>query len=62
MKKIKHWWMATVLNYPLWMVTYKDGRRTTLLYYKEAKGLYLTFGGKLWIDYSITKFDYLNNI
>lgn len=46
------WWKATMLDYPYWRVTYKDGKRTRLLYWREAKGLKEVFNGKLWIDYN----------
>lgn len=38
------------MNKPYWRVTYKDGRQTRLLYYKEAKSLAETFDGKYWYD------------
>jgi len=46
------WWKATMLDYPYWRVTYKDGKRTRLLYWREANGLKDVFNGKLWIDYN----------
>lgn len=52
LSKIVIWWKATVLDYPYWRVTYKDGKRTHLLYWREAKGLKDVFNGKLWIDYN----------
>jgi len=52
-RKILIWQRAFWLDYPYWRVTYKDGRRTQLLYWKEADGLKEVFGGKLWIDYSV---------
>jgi len=45
------WWKATMLDYPYWRVTYKNGIRTRLLHRSEAKGLSEVFNGKLWIDY-----------
>jgi hypothetical protein len=51
MKKIIVWFRATFQDYPFYRVTYKDGKRTHPLYYREAKGLKDVFNGKLWIDY-----------
>ena len=51
MKKFRVWWMANILNYPFWRVSYRDGKLSRLLYYKEAKGLTDVFNGILWIDY-----------
>lgn len=52
-KIITIWWKTTMLDYPYWRVIYKDGKRTRLLYWCEAKGLAKTFNGKLRIDYSV---------
>ncbi len=46
------WWKAQMLDYPYWRVQYKDGTRTRLLYYPEAKGLADVFNGRLYIDYN----------
>jgi hypothetical protein len=54
---IKIWYRAVLRDWTYWRVTYKDGRRTRLLSYAEAKSLKDVFGGVLWIDYSTTKFD-----
>ena len=51
MQKFKIWWKATWLDYPYWRIIYKDGKRTRLLYWKEANGLAQVFNGKLIIDY-----------
>ena len=51
MKKVKIWFRAVFLDYPFWRVYYKDGKKTRLLYYREAKGLADVFNGKLKIDY-----------
>jgi hypothetical protein len=52
-KRIIIWFRAQFCDYPYWRVTYKDGRKTHRLYWREANGLKEVFGGKLWIDYSI---------
>lgn len=57
MRKIKIWFRAVFLRYPYYRVTYKDGRQTYGLEREEAKGLSECFNGKMWIDYSITRFD-----
>lgn len=49
--KLWKWWLAISTNRMVWRVTYKDGNRTHVLPYAEAKGLKDCFGGKLWIDY-----------
>lgn len=49
--KVYKWFIAHLTWYPVWRVTYSDGRRTRLLGYREAKSLKQCFGGKLWIDY-----------
>lgn len=38
------------MSKPYWRVTYKDGKTTRLLYYREAKSLAEVFNGKLWYD------------
>jgi len=50
---LKIWWRATVLDYPYWRVSYKDGSRTRLLQHAEAKGCADVYGGKLFIDYTV---------
>ena len=45
------WWRANFQDWPYWRVTYKDGVRTRLLFWREANGCKETFNGKLWIDY-----------
>ena len=45
-------WKASVWDYPYWRVTYKDGKRTRLLYYREAIGLKDVFDGRMWIDFN----------
>lgn len=59
MRKIKIFIRAHIFDYPYWRVTYMDGRETIALPKDEAHGLCLIFGGKAWIDYTITKFDSL---
>jgi hypothetical protein len=59
MRYLRIWWRARFRNYPFWRVYYKDGSRTFLLYYREAKGLAETFNGKLVIDYTINLKDWL---
>jgi hypothetical protein len=53
LKCIKVWWRANMSDYPYWRVTYKDGKRTHLLYWHEANGLKNVFNGKMSIDYSV---------
>jgi hypothetical protein len=45
------WWKAEMLDYPYWRVIYKDGKKTRLLYWREANGLKKVFNGRSWIDY-----------
>jgi hypothetical protein len=52
--KIIIWFRANFQDHPYWRVIYKDGKRTHLLYWREANGLKETFNGKLIIDYTIT--------
>lgn len=52
MKKIRIWFRATLLDWPYWRVTYKDGTTTYRIYRAEAEGLRDVFNGKMWIDYS----------
>lgn len=49
------WWRANVLDYPYWRVAYKNGEKTRLLHWREAKGLKDVFNGKLYIDYNAVK-------
>ena len=56
MRKLKIWFRATFLGYPYYRVLYKDGKKTTPLYYGEAKGLSEVYNGKLIIDYSLNNF------
>jgi hypothetical protein len=51
LSRIVIWWKANMLDYPYWRVTYKDGKQTSLLYWREASNLKDVFNGKLWIDY-----------
>jgi len=48
---VRTWFRANFQDYPYWRVTYKDGKRTRLLYWGEAHSLKQVFGGKLCIDY-----------
>lgn len=51
LRNIRTWFQAVFLDYRLWYVVYKDGRRTYLLHYAEAKPLKEVFKGKLFIEY-----------
>jgi hypothetical protein len=53
MKKLRIWFRVVWSDYPYWRVLYKDGKRTTLLYWREANGLAQVFNGKLIIDYTV---------
>jgi hypothetical protein len=55
-KKLVRWYKANLRDYPYWRVIYKDGRRTRLLYWREANGLAKVFEGKLVIDYETTDY------
>lgn len=55
MRHFTIWYKARFLNYPYWRVTYKNGSRTRPLLYAAAKGCADTFGGRLWIDYTLAK-------
>ncbi len=54
MRNVKIWFRAHFGDWPYWRVLYRNGEKTRLLYYNEAKGLSEVFNGKLYIDYSIT--------
>jgi len=51
----KIWFKATFLDYWYWAVEYRNGKKTRLLSYTEAKSLKDVFGGKLFIDYQYVK-------
>jgi hypothetical protein len=46
MRNFRIWYRAHFLDYPYWRVTYKDGKGTWLLYWRETNGLAEVFGGK----------------
>ena len=51
MDKIKIWWLAWICDYPFFIVTYPDGKKTRPLYQAEAFGLRDVFNGTIKIDY-----------
>lgn len=53
--KIVIWFRAVFLDYPYWRIHYKDGKKSYLLYYAEAKSVAETFNGKVKIDYTVNQ-------
>ncbi len=50
-KHLTIWYRAIFLDYWYWRVKFKDGKKSYLLSYGEAKSIQLFQGGKLYIDY-----------
>jgi hypothetical protein len=55
MKKFIRWYKARILDWPYYRVLYQDGKRTVLIYRREAIGLRDVFKGEMYIDYETTR-------